>query len=200
MKTNKHEISRSSNLNSYNEFIIKGRTRLFSDKDDINDDNITNDLLDRIYDSAFTKATENFSDVELARFSITVFPFKNKDKVVILFHFWSRWSKTLTKYRYDDIEMKVIHESPDKHIPAISAIGLLKDLPWRISPNWKRFIRNAYLRIGPLSPNKDSNYSLTAEYGRFLWSLKFEDCVTGKEFKFFWTGQKLDDDDIITVE
>ena len=71
-------------------------------------------------------------------------------------------------------------------------------MPWKKSPDWLKFLKRVYSKIGPLSINPRSAYSLSA-YPDY-WTAFFEDGVSGNEYTYQWEGNSLDEKSIINCD
>ena len=79
------------------------------------------------------------------------------------------------------------------------------ELPWKVSPNWLDFLKIAIGRIGAISPDVVTQYSLGASayqigkigFAKGLhWTFYLTDHFTGRVHKTGWNGKNLDEDSI----
>ncbi len=151
--------------------------------------NIDNALLMDMYGEAHANAITDFHDARLADLDIIVYPYAPRDRVSILFGFYSRWADRVCTY--------IITESIDMHqsVPSEPATDdsdrvTFSELPWIRDSDWSQFLRKSCEKVGPISPARWTLYHLSTRAWREpLWSIDFKDGVTGREFKCSWVGE-----------
>ena len=175
---------------------------LLPDRNEITKLNITDGLLDQIYEQAQTQAITMYYDAQLSSFTIQVFPFQDVGASVnIYFSFYSKWVNKTCTFRYSDFQPQVEHTLPDKRARSDYDKQIFNTLPWRESPQWLQFLGRVYVRIKPIPPAKSTCYHLNARaYSKNTpWRVTFEDGFSGNEYVFEWDGKGLDENSIKQV-
>lgn len=172
----------------------KEKSALLPENANITKLNIDDNLLDSIYEQAHRKAIDIYHDAQLSGFTIQVFPFREAgSKVTIYLDFYSKWADKICVFRYSDIFPQVEHGPPDKRPKSDSRREVFTTLPWKKSPQWKRFLNRVFAKIGPFAPASRTMYHLRAHPSKkTYWSLSFDDGFSGNEYSFEWNGRGLD--------
>jgi hypothetical protein len=171
---------------------------LLSAAQNITNLNITNDLLDKIYEQAFTQVNQLCHDAKLSDFSIIVRPFNEKNtEVSVNFHFYSKFANKIFAFRYSDGAPQVEHVLPDKYAKDQYDKIVFENLPWKECPQWMHFLGRAYTKIPSLSPVSSSYYTLSSHaFATPNWRARFYDGFTGNEPAYSWDGKGLGEDNI----
>jgi HEPN domain-containing protein len=169
-----------------------------ADGDQITKLDIDDDLLDHFYEQARLEATKAYDDACLSYFGILAHPYgKPHPTVSIFMYFFSKWGDRICSFQYDVLTQTLIRNLPDKRSKLNLFKGEFADLPWKTSPQWRQFLSRAYDKIKPLSPARETYYSLWLHpTPEAKWNLVFEDGLNGNEYSFEWNGRKLDQDSI----
>jgi hypothetical protein len=166
--------------------------------DDFASLNITDEHLTRLYTQARTQAIEKYPDAELSVFYLNVTPYRKiGSKILLSFDFHSKQcGRTCSFYcasRYSDVTYSPPDRVEDKD-------ATFTGLPWKESPHWLQLLRYCYKNIGPLTAAEKTSYQLYVSpwaYDRVVWSLNFEDGLSGQEYHFDWNGKGIDEENIV---
>ena len=174
------------------------KTLLLPDKPDITKLDISNYLFDQIYEQARAQALVSYPDAQLAHLTIQIFPFHEVGRRVnIYLDFYSKWANKRCKFRFSEDEQQVIHAPPDRPVREDSHKNIFETMPWRKNPQWIQFLNRVYAKIGPFASATGTIYHLSAnppEGNYWDWSLSFDDCFAGREYRFGWNGKDVEDD------
>jgi hypothetical protein len=172
------------------------KSALLPDNTEITKLNVNEELLDEIYEQAYSQVIETYHDAKLSHLAIQVFPFREFfPNINIYFTFYSKSANKNAKFRYSEFQSQVEHITPDKRVRIDYDREVFADLPWKESPEWTQFLKRAYVRLNPISPNENSNYNISARaYSQdFPWTVTFEDGYSGEESRVYWNGKGLDE-------
>ncbi len=159
--------------------------------------NISNGLLDKIYEQMRHKAMEIYNDARFSHFSVQFRPFDEISYVSVAMEFYSKWAKKICYFSYNVSRGELAHVLPDKRPSFEFQTREFAILPWKESPQWMKFIERAYAKIGPLTPIRNTMFILTVISGDSKpWQLTFEDGFTGDEHLFHWDGKEFDEGNI----
>ena len=185
---------------------IARKSRLLPDSRKIADLDLDNSYLDQIYDTAKNLAKDKYLDARFASFEIVVHPFLQTrlPRVSVLLSFYSALTGKICLYHVSDANLQVEHFPPDKEAKDNFGKMVLKNLPWKESPNWKQFLQLSIAKIGPLSPNWMTSYVLSARpWGiatlgetDLFWHLGLNDNFSGREYSFRWNGLEVNADNV----
>lgn len=176
------------------------KSTLLPDKADITKLNISNQLLDQIYEQSHSQATAIFYDAKFSHFVIQVYPFQEFGaRVNIYLDFYSKSTDRICSFRYSDLEPQVEHATPDRYVTIDYDRIPFTSKPWKKNPKWLQFLKRAYAIIKPIPPALGTCYHLRAvSYAKEKpWSVHFEDGFSGKPYKFSWNGKGLDESSIV---
>lgn len=150
--------------------------------------NIDNVLLNESYGQAYGHAVNKYHDAKLSCLAILVHPYAD-DRVSIHFSFYSKWADRVSSFGIS--EVGDIHEFlPDKPAASNFERTTFDELPWNREQNWLQFLKKSCEKVGPLSPDRWTNYTLSAyPHAESPWLMHFEDGVTGKEIWLDWDGK-----------
>ncbi len=194
VKPEAHELNPEDALQAIQ---IRTETKLITLLSDnsVVDLNIENDWLTHLYGEAYSKVIDTYADAKLTNLAIQVYPYNDVGKrVTIYFHFYDKWSNRLCVYAYRERKQQ-IELSEDMHLKGNDKRHVFTTLPWNKSPDWKRFMKLAYVKMGRFSEKRYAMYHVIVssnqeEYPR--WSIMFDCDSAGLTRKFRWTGYGLD--------
>lgn len=170
--------------------LVPERQRVFlPNKNEIWRLNVDNSLLTELYGEAHGLAITKFQDAKLARMSIVVHPYWTGSRVGIIFTFYSQWADRICKYRESEAS-DMAELKPSKPAEYEYERITFDEQPWLRDPEWPQFVRKAYEKAGPLTPDEQTYYILSA-FAAFdpQWSIGFYDGFTGNKFEFDWDGK-----------
>lgn len=158
---------------------------------DITDLGIDNNLLAKLYGQAIGLAMIKYEDAKLCYFSIIVSPYiPFGNQIIIGFKFYSAWADRVCSY--DSYNGKTVTSSSTRpDTPADSDLYRVtfKELPWIQNPDWLRFVKKSYQKVGPLPRARETNYSISTAAYWGNWSVIFYDGASGKTYFFEWDGK-----------
>ncbi len=190
--------TRSSGETEQTSFLLPDNTKIADLK-------IDNNFLDELYESAQNLAKAEYYDAQLSSFSINVFPFiSNLSRVSIYFDFFSSIGGRICTFKFSDGNPKVVHCPPDKQARDDLSKKVLKNLPWKESPEWKQFLQISIAKTGQLPPNDMTRYVLMAfpwgieDLGKtdVFWSVSVVDNFSGNEHSLRWNGKTIAENNI----
>jgi hypothetical protein len=181
------------------------KSKWLPDNRKIADLKIDNSFLNRIYETAEHHAKERYHDAQLSTFSFVVHPFLSD--VTVFLVFYSALAGRSCMYQISEIGgyAQVTHVPPDKEKREPLEKKVLKNLPWKESPDWKQFLQISSAKIGPLSAEDNTYYVVSARpWGiedltgiNVYWEFRLTDNFSGRQHLIRWNGQKIGANNII---
>jgi hypothetical protein len=181
---------------------VKGtlrKSKWLPDSRKIADLTIDNSYLNQIYETAEHLAKERYQDAQLSTLSFVVHPFLLD--VGIFLDFYSALAGRSCTYQISENGgyARVAHVPPDKEIREPLEKRVLKNLPWKESPDWKQFLQISIAKIGPLSAEDRTYYVVSARpWGiedlkevNVFWEFRVIDNFSGREHVIRWNGKKI---------
>lgn len=179
---------------------------LLPDSTDITKLNVGNDLLHKLYKQAYSQAIDIYRDAKLNGLTIQVFPFEKTTSgrmVKIYFNFFSKWVDKICGFRFSNIKPQVVHTPPDRSLKKYERRDVFTALPWNKDPHWMQFLNFTYIKKGPFAEAIGTNYHIHAnppQEDKSKWTITFYDGFKGQEYRFDWTGGKINDQNIKEFE
>jgi hypothetical protein len=173
------------------------KSTLLPDTNEITKLNVTNVLLDEIYEKAHSQATKTNGDVKLSRLSIGVFPFDLSSKIYIYMTFYSKWINRTYEFKFDDRAKEIKHSLPDERAISYIDRAVFAKVPWQKNPQWRQFLELSYAKVRSLPVSEDATYTLDASaYAKMPWAVIFNDGF-GNPHIYRWNGKGLDESSIV---
>ena len=162
---------------------------------------ITNDLLDQIFEEARLQATKSYDDAKLEYFSLQFIPFSKKDPENVYLMFYSGYADRHCVFSFgSDDNFKLKQPKPDKHGSFYMRKKTFDTRPWKENSNWIDFVQKYCVKDAPFHPNEGTYVSLYAHHYKvkkgFFWALVIVDGYTGREYRYYWNGKEISDENV----
>jgi hypothetical protein len=152
---------------------------------------LNNEVLSKYYEEGSKQAKLQFSDASLAQMNIYTYPLTScLPKYRIHMYFYSKNADKRSMFTVDEENKKVMHYPPIKRVSMDSERMTFSNIPWKNSPHWIEFVKNAFEQVRPLYVFNFVGYEVDMKPDS--WVVYFDNSVDGGKTTFQWNGKGLD--------
>ncbi len=166
---------------------IKGNVLLVSEKNMWNL-NLTDFLLNTLYEQAYNLVVLEMLDAALSEFDIDVMPYSPSSKVRLTYCFYSKSADREMDYVFND-RLEIGLERDISGIAIVNRVTF-DTLPWLATEGWLSPIKTACEKVGPLAPDDHTGYLVwVVNSPKLTWHINIGDAVNWHWTLFKWDGQ-----------